>query len=562
LAEIEFLKPLAVLLLAGIVSTTVLQRFGLPAMLGYLATGIVLGPFALGVVPMTEAVHLLAEFGVVFLLFDIGLHFSVKDLWRTRRQLFGLGPLQVGTAGVAIAGLAVLAGMPVGTAALVGITLALSSTAVVLQILRERGELDEPLGRDATAVLIFQDLAAVFLLALAGAGATEGGSAVADAGLIILKAVLAIAAVALLGRALRPLFRAITAAGPTEVFTATALLIVVATAGATGLAGLSLPLGAFLGGMLLSESEYCYMVKTELKPFRSLLLGLFFVTVGMSLDLSLVAQHIDAIVTITAVFMTVKVVTLLGSAHLLGAPNGLGVRLGTSLAQGSEFAFVVFGLLAAQGALAAETASILTAAVVLSMAVTPLLIPLGARLGAALEQTGASVEGPAPVPAHSRILLDGADRRSLSVANALTAMGFDYLALDIDPERVADARARGFAVAYGKATDGALIEAAGEHATTVVLGDVRDGKALELVRRLRQTRSGIKVLTRTDSETEAASLRKAGAVVCVASERPDDKTLAAETLRYLGVNEARIEGWLQQFETTGEWEKADKAHAF
>jgi CPA2 family monovalent cation:H+ antiporter-2 len=287
------------------------------------------------------------------------------------------------------------------------------------------------------------------------------------------------------------------------------------------------------------------MVKTELKPFRSLLLGLFFVTVGMSLNLPLVAQHIVAIVTITAVFMTVKVVTLLGSARLLGAPNGLGVRLGTSLAQGSEFAFVVFGLLAAQGALPAETASILTA-----------------RLGAALEQTGASVEGPATVPAHSRILLDGADRRSLSVANALTAMGFDYLALDIDPERVADARARGFAVAYGKATDGALIEAAGEHATTVVLGDVRDGKALELVRRLRQTRSGIKVLTRTDSETEAASLRKAGAVVCVASERPDDKTLAAETLRYLGVNEARIEGWLQQFETTGEWEKADKAHAF
>jgi K+:H+ antiporter len=561
--ELEFLKPVAALLLAGIVSATLAQRFHLPAMLGYLATGLLLGPFALGIVPMSQSVQLLAEFGVVFLMFDIGLHFSVKDLWRTRRQLFGLGPLQVITAGAVIAGLAMATGLPAATAALVGVTLALSSTAVVLQILRERGELDAPLGRDATAVLLFQDLAAIFLLALAGTGTGEGGAAIADIGMTMLKAGLAIAAVAVLGRALRPLFRAITAAGATQEFTATALLIVVLTAGATGLAGLSLPLGAFLGGMVLSESEYCYMVKTELKPFRSLLLGLFFVTVGMSLDQSLVARESVTILAVAVAFMAAKAAMLVVSARLVGASTGLSARLALTLAQGSEFAFVVLGLLTAQGGLTAQTASILTAAVVLSMATTPLLIPLGAKLGAAIERRELG-ERPTPpaAPRRGRVLVHGADDRALTVANALAAMDFDYLALDTDPRKVAEARARGIAAAFGDATDGALVRAAGEHATTLVLDSGADGRTLDLVRGLAQARSGITVLTRAENEAAAAPLRQAGAVVCVASERPDDKTLAAETLRHLGVDDARIEQWRQQFETTGAWEKADKAHAF
>ncbi|HSR51669.1 MAG TPA: cation:proton antiporter [Acidobacteriota bacterium] len=556
------LIPLAVLLMAGIVSTTLLPRLGAPAILGYFLGGVIVGPSATGLVEMNETVALLAEFGVIFLLFDIGLHFSLKELWGSRRDFLGLGPLQWGTTAAAIGGALWYLEYPPLIAVVVAGSLALSSTAVALQTLQDRGERGTPLARKATALLIFQDVVAIVLLAVVGS--QFGGDHAAETGLwaSLGKAALAIAAVAVIGRMLRPAFAWITSSGLDEAFTAAALLVVVATAGITGMAGLSLPLGAFLGGMLLSESEYCYMIKTELKPFRGLLLGLFFITVGMSLDLSVVAQALWTTLALTLALIALKGLLVVFSARLSGAPGGLSIRMGFVMAQGSEFAFVIFGLLLAAGALTQSTGSILTAAVVLSMAATPALAPLGDRLGSALEARRLDSDSEAAkADKIHHVLISGAGDPELAVASALTAAGHGYRVLDIDRPAVVRARAKGFLAGYGNLMDPRLVESMDESANVLILGRTTPEESAEVIRRLRKRRPGLAIITRVSDESQAAPLQELGAVVCVAPEDPDDKTLAAETLRYLGVDEDHIKRWSGQMEQESEWEIADKAHA-
>lgn len=559
--QLHALIPLAVLLIAGVFTTSLLPRLGIPAILGYFLAGVAVGPSAAGLVSMSETVRLLAEFGVIFLLFDIGLHFSLKELWSSRRDFLGLGPLQWVTTGLVIGAGLWRFGFPPETAALLGGTLALSSTAVALQTIHDRGERGTPLARSATALLIFQDLVAIVLLAIVGAEGGEASGAPAALAPALGKAVLAIAAVAILGRLLRPAFGWITSSGLDEAFTAAALLVVVLTAGLTGMAGLSLPLGAFLGGMLLSESEYCYMVKTELKPFRGLLLGLFFITVGMSLDLKVVQEAIGTTLGLALALLVVKGLLVALAAALTRLRGGLAVRLGFVLAQGSEFAFVLLALMSQDGILDGTSAAVLTAAVVLSMAATPALAPLGDRLGAALERR--SLDSSAAGSGRAQhVLINGASETELTVASALMAAGHDYLVVDTDRASIARARSRGFQAEVGDLRDPRLVESMEGAVDLLILGRTTPEESFQMVRRLRKRRPNLTAILRVVDEAEAAPLRELGAVVCIAPQDPDDRTLAIETLRFLEVSEDQIDRWAGQFDENPEWERADKAHAY
>lgn len=571
-AHLAPLIPLLAILIAGVISATFLPRIGLPAIFGFFASGVLIGPFGLGLVPMSDTVALLAEFGVIFLLFDIGLHFSLKQLLSVKDVFLRLGPLQWGLSTALIGVGLYLYGFEPKLAVIIASALALSSTAVALQTMRERGERGTPLAASATALLIFQDVIAIVLLAIVGASAgsdtTSGvGNTAAEQGLAnsslllgMAKALAALVAVAVLGRLIRPAFRWITHSGSDDAFTAAALTVVVLTAGATGLAGLSLPLGAFLGGMLLSESEYCYMIKTELKPFRGLLLGLFFITVGMSLDLVAVQSALGTTLLVAAVLLLVKTLVVIVAAKLSGSSTSVAVRMGFLLAQGSEFAFVIFGLMTGNGSLSGDHSAVLVGAVVISMAATPLLAPLGERLSTWIERQNVEIDKPIVISPR-RVLLNGATPGQLTIAKALIATGHHYLALDTDPERIANARALGFSAGFGNLLDARLIESLSEDVDILILGRIDLEVAMILAKHLRQRRPSLSLLMRVDTEEDAAPLRKVGVVVCVAPDDPDDKALASETLRYLKVDEAKIERWDQSTSDNPVWEAADKAHA-
>src|SRR5512143_88671 len=289
--QVAALQPAIILLVIGILAILLTRPLGLSPIVGYLLAGILIGPHGLRVVAENETTHLLAELGVVFLLFDIGVHFSLGHLWEARRAILGFGPLQVGLCALGLGSLALLLGLGFTQALLLGATLALSSTAVAVQTLAEHGQQNCPIGMTATAVLIFQDICAIFLLILASSLENQAMPLGGALALAALKAMLAFAAAILIGRLLiGPLFNVLAKANDAEVFTATALLIVLVTAGATGIWNLSLTLGAFLGGMIISETPYRHVIRTEVKPFRGLLLGFFFITVGMELDTSVLLR--------------------------------------------------------------------------------------------------------------------------------------------------------------------------------------------------------------------------------------------------------------------------------
>lgn len=554
---LHLLLPIATLLAAGVLSAAVLPRFGIPSILGYFAAGVLVGPSVTGWVPMSDTVAALAEFGVIFLLFDIGLHFSLKQLWEARKDFLVMGPLQwLSTTALIAAALWYLDAVPTGALIVVAGALALSSTAVALQTIADRGERDTPLARSATALLIFQDVVAVILLAIAG---SESGDSDSSLALALGKAVLAIGAVAVIGRLLRPAFARIVAAGIDEAFTAAALLVVVVTAGLTGLAGLSLPLGAFLGGMLLSESEYCYMVKTELKPFRGLLLGLFFITVGMSLDVSAIGDAIAVTFAAAAALLVVKSLLVAVAARATGTSTAASIHLGFVLGQGSEFAFVILTLLVASESISPTLASILTAAVVITMALTPVLAPLGGRLASRLASRNLE-SGEETREATQYVLISGASDAELTVAKALVDLGHRYLVLDTDPAAVAKARTSGFSAGVGDPLDPRVVESF-DNLDALIIGRTEPEESADLIQRLKRRRPDLTVFVRVSNEAEAEPLEALGAVVCVSADDPDGKTLAIETLRYFDTDEDAIASWAQRFEPDAEWEKADKAHA-
>jgi len=450
----------AVMLLGGaVVAAPLFKRIGLGTVLGYLAAGVMIGPIS-RMITEGEEILRVAELGVVFLLFVIGLELKPARLWSLRNDIFGLGLSQVVVTGVVLSALAhYLAGFAFGAAATIGFGLALSSTAFALQGLEERGEINRRHGRKSFAILLFQDMAIVPLLALlpflAPFVADDGGNPIHD----FLIAIAAVAALVFAGRfLLNPLFRIIGNTGAREAMIAAALLVVIGSALLMDFAGLSMAMGAFLAGVMLAESSYRHELEADIEPFRGLLLGLFFMAIGMSLQLSVIMADWLTILLAVPVLMIVKAVIVYGLCRLFGTDHEVSVRTALILPQGGEFGFVLFSTAVGMNILDNATSSLLVSIVTLSMALTPLVVSLGRFLvrEEAPEEMEENFDG-----AGSDVLMIGFSRFGQIASQVLLAGGSDITMIDHSAERVRAAQKFGFRVYFGDGTRKDVLEAAG-----------------------------------------------------------------------------------------------------
>lgn len=462
------------LLAAMVVAATLFRRFGLGAVLGYLAAGLLIGPSALGVVREPEAVLRVAEFGVVMFLFIIGLEMRPARLWSLRKEIFGLGAVQVLACALLLTGIALAAGLAWYAALIAGFGFALSSTAIVMQLLQERNENTGPGGQRVVSILLFEDLAIVPLLALVAVLAGAFGSSVETGYPVWMTIGLAIAAVALVyvaGRwVVNPFFRLLARYGGREVMTMGALLVVLGAAWAMNLGGLSMAMGAFLAGVLLSESTFRHQLEADVEPFRGLLLGLFFLSVGMSLDLRVVVADWAWVLGGLAAFMTAKMVAVYAVARLR-QKHGEGLLRAALMGEGGEFAFVLYSTAFAAGLFDARTAAILSAVVILSMALTPLRVMLADRLRPNEDLSPDDADGvDRASDLRERVLIIGFGRFAQVVSQPLLARDVDVSIIDTDVEMIQAAGNFGFKVFYGDGSRLDVLRASGaENAETILV---------------------------------------------------------------------------------------------
>jgi CPA2 family monovalent cation:H+ antiporter-2 len=533
------LLDIVVLLLAPVVVVPLLRRLGLSPIIGYLVAGTLIGPQVLGAIADPEALDLLAELGVAFLLFAIGLELSFERLKVMRHLVFGLGGAQVLLTGLLIGALAWLLGQPGAAALVIGGGLALSSTAFVLQLLVERGEQISRYGRAAFAILLFQDLAVAPLLALVAALGTSEDSLAAALGGAGLKALAALGLILVAGRwALRPVLRMVAATRSAELFVSAALLIVLGTGWLTTMAGLSMPLGAFLAGVLLSETEYRHQVEADLGPFRGLLLGLFFVTVGLSFDLAAVAAHWLVLLGLVAGLLLLKATLLLGLALAARLPLADALRVGLLLAQGGEFGFVLFDAALAAEVLEPGIAGLLTVAIAISMLVTPLLAQLGARLATRLHPAEPGDEAALQAAASSlqdHVVIAGFGRVGQTVGRILEAGGVPYLALDADQALVERCRAHGLPTYFGDAGRLEVLTAAGAgRARAAVLSLDRPKATEHALHALHEHFPGLQIFVRARDLRHRRQLEAHGAAAVVPDSIEASLQLGGIVLSALG----------------------------
>jgi glutathione-regulated potassium-efflux system protein KefB len=442
------------LLAAGVIAVPLFRRLGLGSVLGYLAAGVVIGPFGFAVLGDPESALHIAELGVVLFLFIIGLEMRPGKLWAMRGQIFGLGLAQVLTCGAVLSGASILVGVPPIPALIGSLGFVLSSTAVIMQMLEERGQTVGGPGERAIAILLLEDIAIVPLLALVaflGSLQAGPGEAHGDGWRAVLIGLGCIAAVIVVGRwVLDPFFRVLARAGAREVMTAAALLVVLGVALFMQWGGLSMAMGAFLAGVLLSESSFRHQLEADIEPFRGLLLGLFFLSVGMSLDLAEVATDWPIILGGVLGLMAVKAAVTFAIARLFGAGNREAAQRSAIFAQGGEFAFVLYGAALANGLFDARTSSIFTAMVILSMALTPVVVILVERF---LPQPKASMDGIEEADGLTgKVLIIGFGRFAQIVAQPLLARGVEVSLIETDVDLIRVAGAFGFKVYYGDGT--------------------------------------------------------------------------------------------------------------
>ena len=543
-----------VFLAAAVLFAPLLRRLKFSLVLGYLAAGAMIGPHGLSMIDDVAETRDLAEIGVVFLLFAIGLELSFERLKVMRRLVFGLGTAQVLVTGTLIAGIAIGVGQTAGSAIVIGAALALSSTAFVLQLMTERGDLATRHGRAAFSTLLFQDLAVVPILVVVPLLADDqGGLSILTAlGIVTLKAAIALAVIVIVGRQLlRPLYHVIASAGAPELFTAMTLLVVLGIGWATQMVGLSMALGAFLAGLLLSESEFRHQVEADIEPFRGILLGLFFMTVGMSIDIGLAFREIVTVLSYLGGLIVLKFVVMLAVAMAMRLPFAVALRTSALLAQGGEFAFVILGLAAASGVVPDATIDLLFLVVAVSMAATPAIVWAISRLASRLEHTeslsmGADVEAVAEIDGH--VVIAGFGRVGRTVARLLDAKLVPYIAVDTDAQRVRDGRRDGHAVYYGDASrPDVLKHLGGERARAVVLTMTTEGQAVDrtvghLISRLPQ----IPIFARARDPMHARRLEELGAAGTVVETQEASLQLGGAVLNRAGSDWEEIEELIRE----------------
>jgi monovalent cation:proton antiporter-2 (CPA2) family protein len=536
----SFLVQAALFLAAAAVAAPLAKRLGVGSVLGYLGAGIVLGPYGLGfVVSVYEAESILhiAEFGVVLLLFLIGLELRPARLWAMRGPVFGLGAAQVASAAGVLALLAWFAGLPGPAALVAGYALALSSTAFVLQILEEKGELRTRHGRYAFAILLFQDLAAIPFLALVPLLGDHAGSGLSL--LAVVKAAAAIAVVFLAGRfLLRRLYPFVAATGVKEAMTASALLTVVLVALLMEAVGLSAALGAFLAGALLAESAYRHEIEADIAPFEGLLLGLFFVAVGLSLHLGVVVERPFTVLGIVLGLVAVKAALLLPLGRWWGLPASGARRLALALAQGGEFAFVLVTAALATGVLGRAEADLLNVAVTLSMALTPLLLIADEALARRTEQP----EPPFEEPEQQPVIIAGFGRFGQIVARVLRAKRIPFTALDASSEQIDFVARYGNKVYYGDASRLDLLRAASADKARALVLAIDDVEASVKVAELARTHfPNLPIYARARNRQHAFRLMDAGVRTLQRETFLSALDLARELLEGLGSNRAEAQ---------------------
>jgi glutathione-regulated potassium-efflux system protein KefB len=462
------LIPTVALLGAAVVAVPIFKRLGLGSVLGYLAAGLVIGPFGIGLFTDPASILSVAELGVVMLLFIIGLEMKPSRLWNLRREIFGLGVAQVVVCAALLTGVGYLAGFSPPMAFIAGAGFVLTSTAVVLQVLEERGEMSEPSGQKIVSILLLEDLAIVPLLAIVAFLApipaeTESGSRLIEIGI----AVAAVAGVYLAGRfLLNPLFRILAAAHAREIMTAAALLVVLGAALVTQLGGLSMAMGAFLAGVVLSESTFRHELEADVEPFRGLLLGLFFLSVGMSLNLSVIATDWPLILAAVAAFMAVKGFGIYFVARVFKSNHAEALRRAFLMAQGGEFAFVLYAAAASVGLFDLTINAVLNTAVIISMALTP-LAPIVTRW---LLPERESFEGVDKADGLTgKALVIGFGRFGQVACQALLARGVDVSIIDASTDMIRAAGSFGFKIYYGDGTRLDVLRAAGAGTAEAIL---------------------------------------------------------------------------------------------
>ncbi len=529
----------------------IFRRFQASAVLGYLVAGSAIGPHGLDLLRGPRAVTALADLGVIFLLFSIGLGLSVERLSSLRRYVFGLGTLQVVITTLAITLTLRLAGVSGDAALVLGAGLALSSSAIVLHVLVERREVATMQGRVAFAVLLLQDLAVVPLLTLVPLLAGSGQRLGMALGLALLKAAATLVVIVAIGRlALRPVLRTVARGGTPELFTGIVLLLVLGIGWVTEQAGLSMALGAFLAGLLVAETEYRPQVESDVQPFRGLLLALFFMTVGMGIDAGLLWRHAPLLAGLLAALLIGKALILAGLCRAFGLSLGMGAGIGLMLAQGGEFAFVLFTLARGRGLLSADAAQGAILIVGLSMVATPALLTAARMVFRRHHQAAgaAAALGHETRELRDHVVIAGFGRVGQTLALLLESRLVPYLALDLDAERVAEARRRELPVYFGDASRAEVLRAAGiEQARMAAITLDQPDAAARSVQVLRAMSPELPVLVRARDVAQAEQLAGAGATEVVPEIVEGSLQLGEMLLRRLGATRDEVDQVLDEF---------------
>ncbi len=551
-----FLNEVLIFLVAAVAVVSFLLWFRISSIVGYLLAGILIGPYAFAVVADVEQATLIGQLGVVFLLFTIGLKLPLRRLQQLKRYVFGFGVLQVLMTGSVLGLLAYLCGQSIEASILIGSGLALSSTAVGVQILSDKGDLAARFGRVTFSVLLFQDLAVIVLLVMLTTLGQENVHVMHELGYAALKACGAFVVILAAGRLLlRPLYRTIASIDNTELFIAVTLLVVLLTSVATAFVGLPMELGAFLAGMLLSETEYRHQVESDIQPFRGLLLGLFFMSVGMSIDLLAIWEDAFLIAGMLSLLLGVKTILVLVIGRIFGLPLMTALRSGLLLAGAGEFVFVLFAMAMEQGLLPFAVGQLLFVVAAISMGLTPLLD----RLGKFIDDRYTRKTGDKALLSaleelddlRSHVIIAGFGKLGKLVGRLLAERMIPYVAIDTDMKKVNEGRAKGMPVFYGDARRTPMLRAIGaDRARTIVVCLSNTNTALRTALMIRRHFKEASVCIRMQDDTHEEKLTKVGVTVIMPENLEPSLQLAGSVLSSLGNSEVEVDQAIESFRKT------------
>lgn len=545
----ETLPLILVLLISSVLAVALFRAFRLPAMLAYFLVGMALGPHTFGLLPDTEATKEFAEFGIVFLMFSIGLEFSLPQLYAMRKKVLGLGGAQVLITLAIVMGIAKLAGLDWPVAFVIGSALAMSSTAIVSKILAERVDLNSRHGRLSIGVLLFQDIAVVPILVLIPALGVAGANLTDVLGFALLKAAAMLLFLFTVGKWLiNPWFNIVAGQRSRELFVMNVLMVTLLLAFATKSAGLSYALGAFIAGMLISETKFRYQVESDISPFRDILLGLFFISVGMLLNLQQIFNNLGLVLLILVAFILLKAAIVTLVIRLMQYETGVAIRTGLILAQAGEFSFVILALGVEQKLISGAALQLILAASLLSMVIAPFLIQYNGRIARRVAKSYSRNSGQVVQDIdevgkhlHNHVIICGYGRSGQYLGRFLQEEHIPFVALDIDPSRVLEAASAGENVMFGDAARRVVLEAAGgARAKALVISYADNRAAMKILHIVQENYPQLPVIVRTVDDSNMEALREAGATEVVPEILEGSLMLASHALMLLGVPLHRV----------------------